>query len=74
MKFLLHYNSRPHRNEPHSRIEDWVDNQPSDGISGMCLWERFCTYARSPERRKVGIDAKLAGGSFPRQTLRSCHS
>jgi len=59
MKFLLHYNSRPHRNEPHSRIEDWVDNQPSDGISGMCLWERFCTYARSPERRKVGIDARV---------------
>jgi hypothetical protein len=59
MKFLLHYNSRPHRNEPHSRIEDWVENQPSDGISGMCLWERFCTYARSPERRKVGIDARV---------------
>jgi hypothetical protein len=59
MKFLLHYNSRPHRSEPHSRIEDWVENQPSDGISGMCLWERFCTYARSPERRKVGIDARV---------------
>jgi hypothetical protein len=59
MKFLLHYNSRPHRSEPHSRIEDWVDNQPLDGISGMCLWERFCTYARSPERRKVGIDARV---------------
>lgn len=24
MRFLLHYNSRPHRSESHSRIEDWV--------------------------------------------------
>jgi hypothetical protein len=59
MKFLLHYNSRTHRSEPHSRIEDWLDNQPNDGVRGMCQWERFCTYARSPERRKVGIDARV---------------
>jgi hypothetical protein len=59
MKFLLHYNSRTHRSEPHSRIEDWLDNQPLDGVRGMCQWERFCTYARSPERRKVGIDARV---------------
>lgn len=26
----------------------------------MCSWERFCTFAREPERRKVGIDARLA--------------
>jgi hypothetical protein len=25
----------------------------------MCTWERFCTFARSPERRKVGIDARV---------------
>ena len=25
----------------------------------MCNWERFCTFARSPERRKVGIDARV---------------
>lgn len=25
----------------------------------MCSWERFCTFARSPERRKVGIDARV---------------
>jgi hypothetical protein len=59
MKFLLHYNSRPHRSDPHSRIEDWVDNLPPDGIRQMCNWERFCTFARSPERRKVGIDARV---------------
>lgn len=59
MKFLLHYNSRPHRSEPHSRIEDWVGNLPTDGVREMCNWERFCTFARSPERRKVGIDARV---------------
>ena len=59
MKFLLHYNCRPHRSEPHSRMEDWVGNLPSSGIREMCNWERFCTFAREPERRKVGIDARV---------------
>ena len=26
----------------------------------MCGWERFCTFAREPERRKVGIDARVS--------------
>ncbi|WP_414585403.1 IS481 family transposase [Scytonema sp. PCC 10023] len=59
MRFLLHYNSRPHRSEPHSRIEDWVASLPDNGIREMCNWERFCTFAREPERRKVGIDARV---------------
>ena len=25
----------------------------------MCSWERFSTFAREPERRKVGIDARV---------------
>ena len=25
----------------------------------MCSWERFSTFAREPERRKVGIDARI---------------
>jgi len=25
----------------------------------MCTWERFCTFAREPERRKVGPDARV---------------
>ncbi|MDZ4879137.1 MAG: hypothetical protein CLLPBCKN_008575 [Chroococcidiopsis cubana SAG 39.79] len=59
MRFLLHYNSQPHRSEPHSRSEDWIANLPKVGIRQMCSWERFCTFARSPERRKVGIDARV---------------
>jgi hypothetical protein len=25
----------------------------------MCSWERFCTFAREPERRTVAIDCRL---------------
>lgn len=59
MQFLLHYNSKPHRSEGHSRLEDWLANMPPAGIREMCSWERFCTFAREPERRKVGIDARV---------------
>ena len=59
MRFLQHYNSKPHRSESHSRIEDWLANIPPAGIREMCSWERFCTFAREPERRKVGGDARV---------------
>jgi len=26
----------------------------------MCVWERFCAFAREPERRLVGIDCRLS--------------
>ncbi len=45
MRFLLHYNSQPHRSSPHSRMEDWLTNLPPMGIREMCSWERFCTFA-----------------------------
>jgi hypothetical protein len=51
-----------HRSEPHSRIEDWLQNLPAGGIRAMCSWERFCTFAREPERRKVAVDARVAVG------------
>ena len=59
MQFLLHYNKQSHRRESHSRIEDWMRNLTKDGIRQMCSWERFCTFAREPEKRKVGIDARI---------------
>lgn len=59
MRFLKHYNSRPHRSESHSRMEDWLSCIPQNGIRQMCSWERFCTFAREPEERKVGIDARV---------------
>jgi hypothetical protein len=59
-QYLLHYNDRPHRIEPHSRMEDWVRNLPKSGLRSMCNWERFCTFARSPQQRKVGPDARVS--------------
>ena len=52
-------NKQPHRRESHSRIEDWLSNLTKDGIRQMCSWDRFCTFAREPEKRKVGIDARI---------------
>lgn len=33
---------------------------PAEGLREMCTWEQFCRFARVPERRKVGIDARLS--------------
>lgn len=60
VNFVNRYNEKPHRHEPHSRIEDWLANIPESGIREMCAWERFCAFAREPERRKVGGDARIA--------------
>jgi type II secretory pathway predicted ATPase ExeA len=59
-QYLLHYNDKPHRIEPHSRLEDWLRNIPKTGLRSMCSWERFCTFAREPQRRKVGTDARVS--------------
>lgn len=59
-RYLLNYNRQPHRSESHSRLDDWLSNLPADGIREMCAWEQFCRFAREPERRKVGIDARVS--------------
>lgn len=59
MRYLLHYNEQPHRSQPHSRREDWLLNLPLEGVREMCNWEQYCRFAREPERRKVGIDARI---------------
>lgn len=61
--YLLRYNEQKHRSESHSRIEDWLQNLPSSGIREMCPWDRFCTFAREPERRRVGSDARVSANS-----------
>ena len=58
-RFIRTYNLRDHRAEQHSRIDDWLAHLPADGVRQMCAWERFCTFAREPERRAVGIDCRL---------------
>ena len=59
-QYLLNYNSQPHRSENHSRLEDWLKNLPPTGLREMCGWERFCTFAREPERRKVDSCARVS--------------
>ena len=58
-RFIATYNRGDHRSEPHSRIDDWLTHLPADGVQQMCAWERFCAFAREPERRLVGIDCRL---------------
>ena len=58
-RFITACNGRDHRSEPHSRIDDWLAHLPADGVRQMCAWERFCAFAREPERRLVGIDCRL---------------
>jgi len=56
--YLKKYNDHQHRSELHSRMEDWLAN--IDGaVNKMCSWERFCSFAREPEKRTVGIDARI---------------
>lgn len=63
--FINKYNDKTHRREPHSRIEDWVASLPQTGIREMCSWDRYCAFAREPERRKVGADARVSiDGAF----------
>ncbi|MBT2373908.1 hypothetical protein [Pseudomonas fluorescens] len=57
--YVTKYNAKDHRHEPHSRIEDWQTHSPTDGLRSMCSWERFCTLAREPECRTVGLDCRL---------------
>jgi transposase len=58
--YLLRYNDSPHRSEPQSRLEDWVQHLPPEGLREMCSWERFCAFAREPEIRKVAIDTRVS--------------
>jgi hypothetical protein len=59
LNFLRRYNGMQHRSEPPSRMEDWLLQLPPEGLREMCSWERFCAFAREPERRKVGPDARV---------------
>lgn len=58
--FLIRDNAMDHRSGTQSRIEYWLQHLPGEGIRVVCNWERFCTFAREPERRKVGVDARVS--------------
>jgi hypothetical protein len=58
-RFIATYNRGDHRSELHTRIDDWLAHLPADGVRQMCAWERYCVFAREPERRLVGLDCRL---------------
>lgn len=58
-RYIATYNAGDHRQLPHSRLDDWLAHLPESGIRAMCSWERYCAFAREPERRSVGIDCRL---------------
>jgi hypothetical protein len=58
--YLLRYNEQPHRKEAHSRTADWIKHLPPEGFRAMCSWDRYRSFARQPERRKVGVDARIS--------------
>ncbi len=66
LNYVLRYNEKPHRSESHSRIEDWIKNIPASGLREVCSWDRFATFAREPEQRKVRSDATINvnGGTY----------
>ncbi|EBH8991044.1 IS481 family transposase [Salmonella enterica] len=57
--YLSRYNAQRHRSEKHSRLEDWLANIGQEGVRDMCSWEQYCRFAREPESRKVGVDARI---------------
>lgn len=59
-RYVARYNAQRHRSEPHSRLEDWLAHLPEGGIREAPAWERFCAFAREPERRQVGGDARVS--------------
>lgn len=59
------HNARQHRSERHTLLDDWLLNLPTEGVREMCTWEQYCRFAREPERRKVGVDARISiDGTF----------
>jgi hypothetical protein len=59
LRYLLRDNEQQHRSQAHSRMADWLAHLPTEGLREMCTWEQFCRLAREPERRKVGVDARV---------------
>jgi hypothetical protein len=52
MNFLVRYNAMEHRSEPHSRMEDWLENSPASGVRAVCSWEG-CVATSQPSRRSA---------------------
>lgn len=40
-------------------FSDWLGYGRAEGVRQMCTQDRFCIFAREPERRAVDIDCRL---------------
>jgi hypothetical protein len=60
LQHLLHYNSQSHPTHEGSRIEVWAQGLPAGGFRQMCAWETYCTFAREPEFRTIGLDGRIS--------------
>jgi hypothetical protein len=55
-----YYNTRDHRSEKRTRIEDWLQSLPPRGYKQMCSWEKFSAFARTPVDRTISKDSKVS--------------
>jgi len=55
-----YYNTRDHRSEKCTRIEDWLQNLRPEGFKQMCSWEKYSAFARHPVDRAVSNECKVS--------------
>ena len=71
-RYLLRYNEQQHRSRPmHAWPTGWPIS-PRKACARCVPGEQFCRLAREPERRKVGVDARvtIAGTAWGGSTAR----
>ncbi|MEZ4536975.1 MAG: IS481 family transposase [Cyanobacteriota/Melainabacteria group bacterium] len=60
LRYVYLYNKQDHRQENHSRIQDWVSKLPDGGFTAVCSWEKFRSFAREPEQKTVARDCTIS--------------
>lgn len=60
LRYVYLYNKLDHRQENHSRIQDWVSKLPEGGFTAVCSWEKFRSFAREPEQKTVARDCTIS--------------
>jgi len=59
LRSLRRSNEQPHRSQPPARRAAWLAHLLPEGLRALCTWEQCCRCAREPERRQVGLDARV---------------
>jgi hypothetical protein len=69
-RYTATYNSGDHSREPHSRIDDWLDHSPEDGIRAICCLERYCAFGARPNVVRLASAASEASAQLLQQPHR----